>query len=399
MKLLKAILFKLILVVMVCIVAFNLYNFICLNVLKEDLATVNGYAILEVVSGSMEPTIHVGDMIIIDTKVENFEKDDIITFYDVNGAFVTHRIISINGNKMITQGDNNESPDGEMSTDNIVGRVVNTIPAAGKILASLKSPLVMGLILVIGILICFLTSTDENLVPVDLTDEEKEFLEYKKNKVLEAKANNVNFVDYTEDDKKKTSKSTKKKSTKSSTKTESKKAKETTASKKTSAKAKATPVVKKTVKTDSKSSKTKASKDTTKKSVKTPVKTTKSSSSKTVSKKAATKATAPKTATKKNATVKATSKKVASAEPKSKSTKVASKDVKKVASKKNVATSSKKTTKATTKTIKSASTAGEKAKTTKAEKKSTKVAQTKKNDVKTIKKSTKRVTGTKKTEM
>lgn len=189
MKLLKKIAVTLISIILVLLVTFNVYNFVCIQLLHKDLAKVNGYALLEVVSGSMEPTIMVGDLILIDTNWKNYEKDDIITFRDVNEAFVTHRIIEIDNEKktMVTQGDANPSPDEEMSTNRIVGKYKIKIPGVGKVMSSFKNPLVMILILVIGIIVCALASTDGDLVPKDLSDEEKEFLEYKKNKEKQEK--------------------------------------------------------------------------------------------------------------------------------------------------------------------------------------------------------------------
>lgn len=374
MKLLKSILFKFIVIIMVCIVSFNLYNFICLNVLKEDLATINGYAVLEVVSGSMEPTIHVGDMIVIDTKVESYEKDDIITFYDVNGSFVTHRIININGKKMVTQGDNNDSPDEEMSTDNIVGKVVKTIPAAGKILASLKSPLVMILILVIGVLVCFLTSTDDNLIPVDLTDEEKEFLEYKKNKILQAKENNVNFVDYSADKKKKTlAKKAKEKSSKSNSKT----------------KDEDTKTVKKTSKVAGSKKTTDAKKKGTVKKIANKDNVDSTKKAKTSSKSSTIKA---------NKNTKKTKNEAKVAKVSTKATKSAKGTVKKVEKNTTKKETSPKTTTTAKKAVpKTTKKVVSKVESTKVEKKPTKKVTPKKEDVKTVKKSTKKVVGTKKT--
>lgn len=182
MKLLKKILLTFITIFVVFLVTFNVYNFVSIKLLHKDLALVNGYAVLEVISGSMEPTIKVGDLIIINTNEEKYGLGDIITFRDINGSFVTHRIINIEDNVMVTQGDANDSPDEEMSVSSIVGKYKIRIPGAGKLMTSLKNPLVMVLILAIGIIICFLASTDDELNPVDLTEEEKEFLEYKKNK-------------------------------------------------------------------------------------------------------------------------------------------------------------------------------------------------------------------------
>jgi len=185
MKLLKKILLTLIIIFLVPLVTFNVYNFVSIKLLHKDLALIDGYAVLEVISGSMEPTIKIGDLIVINTNEENYGIGDIITFRDINGSFVTHRIISIEDNVMVTQGDANDSVDEEMSVSSIVGKYTMRIPGAGKLITSLKNPLVMTLILAIGVLVCFLVSTDDELKPIDLTEEEKEFLEFKKNKEKE----------------------------------------------------------------------------------------------------------------------------------------------------------------------------------------------------------------------
>ncbi len=182
MKLLRKLLLTFITIFTVLLVTFNVYNFVSIKLLHKDLALVDGYAVLEVISGSMEPTIKIGDLIIIDTNEDNYGLGDIITFRDINGSFVTHRIINIEENVMITQGDANDSADEEMSVSSIVGKYKMRIPGAGKLMTSLKNPLVMVLILAIGIIICFLVSTDDELKPVDISYEEKEFLEFKKNK-------------------------------------------------------------------------------------------------------------------------------------------------------------------------------------------------------------------------
>lgn len=184
MKIVKRLLIGIVTVLLTLMFVFNIYNFISIKILHKDIADFGGFAILEVVSGSMEPTIHIGDLIIIDTKANLYQKDDIVTFYDENGSFVTHRIVSINENEMITKGDNNNTEDEATDVSKIVGRYVTKISNAGKILASFKNPLVLLLILVIGLLFCFLISTDKDGKPI-LTEKEKlmqEFREYKKMK-------------------------------------------------------------------------------------------------------------------------------------------------------------------------------------------------------------------------
>lgn len=187
MKIIKRLFLTIVVLLLVGLLLFNVYNFINIKVLKKDLTSVFGYSLLEVVSGSMEPTIHVGDLILIDTKDSVYHVNDIVTFKDVNGDFVTHRILHIEEGEMITKGDNNNTEDSAMSTKDIVGKYLFRIPNAGKVMASFKTPFVMGMVLVIGVLICFLVSTDKNGNPI-LTENEKElkeFQEYQKKKEIQ----------------------------------------------------------------------------------------------------------------------------------------------------------------------------------------------------------------------
>ncbi len=163
MNILKKIIKGLVGLVLVVVILYNIYNFINIKILKNDFTTVNGYSVLEVISGSMEPTIKIGDLIVIDTNVKKYKVNDIVTFYDVNGSFVTHRIIDIkDNNMMITKGDNNNTQDEAISMDNIVGRYVKKIPFVGMMLTSFKSPVFLVVILAIGVLYSYLISTDEN---------------------------------------------------------------------------------------------------------------------------------------------------------------------------------------------------------------------------------------------
>ena len=95
-----------------------------------------------IVSGSMEPNIHVYD-VIISKKVDpsTLEKGDVITFLSNDtrfyGATVTHRIIQeVDKSKGIfrTQGDANNVSDEALTVgDNILGKVVMRIPQLGRI--------------------------------------------------------------------------------------------------------------------------------------------------------------------------------------------------------------------------------------------------------------------------
>ena len=94
-----------------------------------------GYATYFVVSGSMEPTIKVGEVIIVREVhgEEDLKKNDIITFVgkgDLEGKVVTHRIISdgvVNG-KITTCGDANHgiADKQPITYDDVIGKYVKT---------------------------------------------------------------------------------------------------------------------------------------------------------------------------------------------------------------------------------------------------------------------------------
>lgn len=177
MKTLKKIVVIVFSILISIVLIYNIYNFICINILDKKITTVGGYGMLEVVSGSMEPTIHVGDIIIIDTKDKNYKVGDIVTFCDREGSFVTHRIIAIVEQQVITQGDHNNTEDDAIFMDDIVGKYKFKISGGGIFLAALKSPLTIIMIFVIGMLICVYVSTDKDGNPI-LDEEEKEYLEF-----------------------------------------------------------------------------------------------------------------------------------------------------------------------------------------------------------------------------
>jgi len=89
-------------------------------------------------SGSMEPKMYPGDVVIIaKVQADNIETGDVIQFRVPEGVTIMHRVIEIQetagGSKVfITKGDNNDQPDPEpVLPDNVVGKAVMTIPKVG----------------------------------------------------------------------------------------------------------------------------------------------------------------------------------------------------------------------------------------------------------------------------
>lgn len=118
--------------------ALNLLLIVKQFLQKKEVPDLFGYAQMVVVSGSMEPAVSVGDMVIIQTGAE-YQTGDIITYYD-GGAYVTHRLLARNGADYITKGDANNTQDEPVSGEQILGKVVLTIPKAGNVILFLRTP-------------------------------------------------------------------------------------------------------------------------------------------------------------------------------------------------------------------------------------------------------------------
>ena len=78
--------------------------------------------IYNVETGSMEDKIHTGDYILL-VKKSNYYVGDVVT-YNVNGYFITHRIVKIENGLVITKGDANNTEDEGININQIEGKVI-----------------------------------------------------------------------------------------------------------------------------------------------------------------------------------------------------------------------------------------------------------------------------------
>ncbi len=88
-----------------------------------------GYSEAHIISGSMEPTLSQGDHVVF-RKQGSYALEDVVVYYDeADGVFVVHRIVGMNGDKFIMQGDcNPECDSAPVSPESIQGKVVLAIP-------------------------------------------------------------------------------------------------------------------------------------------------------------------------------------------------------------------------------------------------------------------------------
>lgn len=120
-------------------------NILISKVIKKDnLPRIFNYYVFNVKSGSMEKTLNVGDYIIV-KKTKDIKVDDIVT-YKKDNYFITHRIIAINGEKVITKGDTNNLQDEEISKDDIIGKYICKSKTI-KFLVKNKIPIIIFIII------------------------------------------------------------------------------------------------------------------------------------------------------------------------------------------------------------------------------------------------------------
>ena len=106
----------------ICLVSLCLYTFLMVDVCGKKYANIFGYTYFVVSSGSMSGSIEVNDIVII--KINgNYKKNDIVTYYDKNGNFITHRFVKELNGKIVTKGDMNNTVDDPINKKQIVGKV------------------------------------------------------------------------------------------------------------------------------------------------------------------------------------------------------------------------------------------------------------------------------------
>lgn len=125
LKIIKNLIINLIIFILGIIAVIAIWTSMQLNVQNKEYVDILGYSIFSTATGSMSPTMEIGDIVVVKIGEKAKEKD-IIT-YKKDNEFITHRIIKIDGESIIAKGDNNNTQDEEITKDAIVGKVIYII--------------------------------------------------------------------------------------------------------------------------------------------------------------------------------------------------------------------------------------------------------------------------------
>ena len=130
--------------------------YLCIQKIQNpnQVSNIMGYRAFSVTSGSMEPNIKIGDLVIVKqvNSLNDITNGDIITYREKD-SFVTHRVVDIvneQGKKVyITKGDNNNANDNlKVSFESIEGKYVKHVPFAGQIVMSCQNVYFIILVLI-----------------------------------------------------------------------------------------------------------------------------------------------------------------------------------------------------------------------------------------------------------
>ncbi len=144
----------------IVVIAIAIYSTIIIFqkiVYKNEIPNFFGYKSFIVVTGSMEPTLNVGDIVFV-KETTDIKEQDIISFKEQN-AIITHRVVGIKRENdkdyYITKGDANSGNDTELvSIEDVEGKYSFKILWVGNVILFLQKPVVL-IILFLILLVVF----------------------------------------------------------------------------------------------------------------------------------------------------------------------------------------------------------------------------------------------------
>ncbi len=147
----SALLRRVALAVLGILLGLNVYLANARSLAGQKLPMPFGVGTAVVLSGSMEPSLSVNDIIVVRAS-ESYNINDIVV-YENGREMVVHRIIEQNGDTLTTKGDANNTADEPIGTDAVKGKVVLSIPYVGIAVKALRSPVGAIVIILTAILL------------------------------------------------------------------------------------------------------------------------------------------------------------------------------------------------------------------------------------------------------
>lgn len=201
MKALK-IIFKLIKYLLTTIVVLIL-AVVLIQRFSNNNIKVFGYSIYTIVSESMKPEYDIGDMIF----VKNVDKQDIKLNDDIvymgnidsyDGKIITHRVIRIDNNQIVTKGINNPIEDPPIKYDQVYGKVAFKLCILSTFSKLMNNNLMFYIIVFVPFTILIFLDLRDIVLDREEREEEKEkekIAEQERNKVQETNNDDIEILE------------------------------------------------------------------------------------------------------------------------------------------------------------------------------------------------------------
>ncbi len=135
---------------------FLIYSLTCR--IKGESVRLFGLQADVVQSDSMEPALYKNDLIFAKRVSEGELKKDDIVVYKRNGIKYVHRLIALEGETLITQGDKNSAADDPITFENVEGKVVATFAKVGGVINFFQTGYgIISVLAVIAAIFCIKT--------------------------------------------------------------------------------------------------------------------------------------------------------------------------------------------------------------------------------------------------
>ena len=133
----KVLMRRVLLIICGAALGINVYMINANSIVGEQLPMPFGFGAAVVLSGSMEPEMSQGDLIIV-KEADKFEVNDVVVYQDGMGL-VVHRVVDIDGDTVTTKGDANNAADEPIDKTAVKGTVSCSVPFLGNVVTFLKS--------------------------------------------------------------------------------------------------------------------------------------------------------------------------------------------------------------------------------------------------------------------
>ena len=179
--------YRIVLIVLLSVfLGSTVYTLNARRVMHNELPMPFGVGASVVLSGSMEPTLSVNDLVYI-RAVDDYAVGDVVV-YQSGRSLVIHRIVRIEEEYAVTQGDANNTEDDPVALTAIKGRMVFAIPFVGILVRFLQS--VPGAVLVIALIALLMTlsrrreRTEDNKKIDEIKEEIRRLKQLEENKEI-----------------------------------------------------------------------------------------------------------------------------------------------------------------------------------------------------------------------